>query len=180
MPRDLSRSNHLEQNRGRAQASALVFHGGFVQHRARDNGRVCTEKLQGHQRTGAVREDICRGADMLDNGLQVGGLGGEVVAPVRGIAALAATAAVVGNYAIAAGELAGDPVKNVPSTQAPCTHTKAGASDGTPGSANSRQAIVVPAFSTVKSMLCPIALHLVNALTVPNREPLIARTSRAA
>ena len=82
-----------------------------MQHRARDNGRVCTEKLQGHQRTGAVREDICRGADMLDNGLQVGGLGGEVVAPVRGIAALAATAAVVGNYAIAAGELAGDPVK---------------------------------------------------------------------
>ena len=47
-----------------------------MQHRARDNGRVCTEKLQGHQRTGAVREDICRGADMLDNGLQVGGLGG--------------------------------------------------------------------------------------------------------
>ena len=45
---------------------------------------------------------------MLDNGLQVGGLGGEVVASVRSVAALAATAAVVGNDAIVAGELAGD------------------------------------------------------------------------
>ena len=48
---------------------------------------------------------------MLDNGLQVGGLGGEVVASVCSVAALAATAAVVGNDAIVAGELAGDAVK---------------------------------------------------------------------
>ena len=48
---------------------------------------------------------------MLDNGLQVVGLGGEVVAPVRGVAALAAAAAVVGNYAAHLAELAGDALK---------------------------------------------------------------------
>ena len=48
---------------------------------------------------------------MLDNGLQVGGLGGEVVASVYSVAALAATASVVGNDAVVTGELAGDGVK---------------------------------------------------------------------
>ena len=48
---------------------------------------------------------------MLDNGLQVGGLDGEVVASVCSVAALAATAPVVGNDAIVTGELAGDTVK---------------------------------------------------------------------
>ena len=82
-----------------------------MQNRTRDYGGVCTEKLQGHQRTGTVREHVCRSANMLDNGPQVGGLDGKVVAPVRGIATLAATAAVVGNDAVVTGELAGDDVK---------------------------------------------------------------------
>ena len=82
-----------------------------MQNRTRDYGGVCTEKFQGHQRTGAVREHVYRSANMLDNGLQVGGLGGEVVASVCSVATLAATAAVVGNDAIVTGELAGDGVK---------------------------------------------------------------------
>ena len=82
-----------------------------MQNRTRDYGGVCTEKLQGHQRTGTVREHVCRSADMLNNGLQVGGLGGEVVASVCSVAALAATAAIVGNDAVVTGELAGDGVK---------------------------------------------------------------------
>ena len=82
-----------------------------MQDRTRDYGGVCTEKLQSHQRTGTVREHVCRSANMLDNGLQVGGLDGEVVASVCSVAALAATAAVVGNDAIVTGELAGDAVK---------------------------------------------------------------------
>lgn len=96
---------------GAAQADAFSRHGGLVQDRTRDDGRVCTKKLQGHQRTGAVREHVCRSTDMLDNGLQVGCLNGEVVAAVRSIAALAAAAAIVGNYAVDTAELAGDAVK---------------------------------------------------------------------
>lgn len=92
---------------------------------------------------------------MLDNSLQVGGLGGEVVASVCSVAALAATAAVVGNDATVTGELEAMASKKTPSTHAPCTHTKTGASYDTTGPAYSRQAIVVPAFSTVKSMLRP-------------------------
>ena len=42
---------------------------------------------------------------MLDNGLQVGGLGGEVVASVCRFAAAATAAAVVGNYAVVVTEL---------------------------------------------------------------------------
>lgn len=46
-------------------------------------GGVCTEKLQGHQRTGTVREHVSRSANMLDNSLQVrAAWGGEVVASV--------------------------------------------------------------------------------------------------
>ena len=82
-----------------------------MQNRTRDYGGVCTEKLQRHQRTGTVREHVCRSANMLDNGLQVRGLDGEVVASVCSVAALAATAPVVGNDAIVTGELAGDGVK---------------------------------------------------------------------
>ena len=48
---------------------------------------------------------------MLDNGLQVGGLGDEVVASVCSVAALAAAAAIVGDDAVVTGELAGDTVK---------------------------------------------------------------------
>ena len=48
---------------------------------------------------------------MLDNSLQVVGLGGKVVASVCSVATLAATAAVVGNDAAVTGELAGDTVK---------------------------------------------------------------------
>ena len=58
-----------------------------------------------------MREHVCRSADVLDYGLQIGGLSGEVIEAVRSIAAPTATATVVGNYAVVAAELAGDTVK---------------------------------------------------------------------
>ena len=63
-----------------------------------------TEKLQRHQRTGTVREHVCRSANMLDNGLQVGGLErrGRSV-PSAASPLLAAAAAVVGNDAVVTG-----------------------------------------------------------------------------
>lgn len=69
------------------------------------------KEFKGNERASAVREDICRGADMLDNSSQVGSLNCQIVAPVCRIVALAATTAVIGNDAIATGELAGDAVK---------------------------------------------------------------------
>lgn len=126
-----------------------------MQNRTGDEMGFSAKKLQRHQRTGAVRKHICRSANVFDHGLQVGGLSGKIIAAVCRFAAATTAAAVVGNDAVVTGELAGDTVKKTPSTQAPCTHTKAGVSGDTSGPAYSRQAIVVPAFSTVKSMLCP-------------------------
>ena len=68
-------------------------------------------KLQRHQRTGAMRKHICRSANVFDHGLQVGGLSGKIIAAVCRFAAATATTAVIGNDAIATGELAGDAVK---------------------------------------------------------------------
>ena len=70
-------------------------------------------------------------------------------------AAVTTAATVVGNDAVVAAELTSDSVeKCAVDTSAVHAH-QAGVSGDTSGPAYSRQAIVVPAFSTVKSMLCP-------------------------
>ena len=69
------------------------------------------KEFKGNERASAVREDICRGAGMLDNSSQVGSLNCQIVASVCRIVALAATTAVIGNEAIVTGELVGDAVK---------------------------------------------------------------------
>ena len=82
-----------------------------MQNRTGDEMGFGAKKLQRHQRAGTVRKHICRSANVLDHGSQVGGLSGKIIAAVCRIAAATTAAAVVGNYAVVATELTCDAVE---------------------------------------------------------------------